>query len=178
VVLPPGRVRRAVVTGAPGSGKSTLLDAVRLRGFATRPEVARVILQAPGGMEMRAGQPGEFALAMLEAQAASWHEVPEAGAVLFDRGFADIAGFLRLEGLPVPAAIDRACREFRFDGPVFHAPPWRDIYRQDDERIQSWEEAVESDAAVIRAWRDYGYDPVRLPLSDPAARADFVVDRL
>jgi len=77
----------------------------------------------------------------------------------------------------VPPAIDTACREFRYEGPVFHAPAWREIYRQDDERIQSWEEAVESDAAVVAAWRDYGYRPIRLPFSDPADRARFVLER-
>ena len=172
-------MRRAVVTGAPGSGKSTLLAEVARRGVATGKEVARAILQSPGGMDMRAERPTDFALAMLEAQRASWNRAGEGGApILFDRGFADIVGFLRLEGLAVPRAVDEACRECRYEGPIFHAPPWREIYRQDDERIQSWEEAVESDAAVIGAWRDYGYSPITLPLADPAARADFVIERL
>ncbi|MAO03844.1 MAG: hypothetical protein CL804_04870 [Citromicrobium sp.] len=172
-------MRRAVVTGAPGSGKSTLLAEVARRGVATEEEVARAILQTPGGMEMRAERPTGFALAMLEAQRASWDRAGEGNApILFDRGFADIVGFLRLEGLAVPPAIDAACREFRYEGPVFHAPPWREIYRQDHERIQSWEEAVESDAAVLGAWRDYGYSPITLPFVDPAARAGFVIERL
>ena len=63
-------MRRAVVTGAPGSGKSTLLAEVARRGVATGEEVARAILQAPGGMELRAERPSDFALAMLEAQRA------------------------------------------------------------------------------------------------------------
>ena len=172
-------MRRAVVTGAPGSGKSTLLAEVARRGVATGEEVARAILQAPGGMEMRAERPTDFALAMLEAQRALWERVGEGDApILFDRGFADIVGFLRLEGLPVPPAIDAACREFRYEGPVFHAPPWREIYRQDDERIQTWEQAVQSDTAVLGAWLEYGYSPITLPFADPATRAAFVIERL
>ncbi len=49
---------------------------------------------------------------------------------------------------------------------------------QDDERIQNWEEAVESDAAVVSAWREYGYSPITLPFADPATRAVFVLERL
>ena len=172
-------MRRAVVTGAPGSGKSTLLAEVARHGIATGQEVARAILQSPGGMELRADRPTDFAMAMLEAQKVTWDRGgPEDGPILFDRGFADIVGFLRLEGLRVPDEIDAACREFRYEGPVFHAPPWGAIYRQDDERIQSWEEAVESDAAVIGAWRDYGYNPIELPFADPAERARYVIERL
>jgi len=170
-------VRRAVVTGAPGSGKSTLLSEVAKRGVATGPEVARAILRSHGGMEMRAERPIDFAIAMLEAQLASWDRGNDA-PILFDRGFADIVGFLRLEGLAVPPEIDAACRDCRYEGPVFHAPAWREIYRQDDQRIQSWEEAVESDAAVVGAWRDYGYDLVTLPFADPSIRAQFVLERL
>ncbi|MXO86844.1 AAA family ATPase [Altererythrobacter aurantiacus] len=170
---------RAAVTGAPGAGKSTLLDHLAGHGIATGPEVARTILQQPGGMELRASDPHGFAFAMLEAQLASWHE-PRNGAetVVFDRGFPDIIGFLRVEGLAVPGEIDRVCRELRYDGPIFHAPAWADIYRQDAERIQNWDEAVASDNAVVSAWRDYGYAPVLLPLASPEKRAAFVRDHL
>lgn len=170
---------RAVVTGAPGGGKSTLLEAVAHYEIATGPEVARTILQAPGGMELRANDPQGFAMAMLEAQRDSWEKFSNVdGPVLFDRGFADIVGFLQVEGLEVPAPIDRVCREYRYRGPIFHARPWRAIYRQDAERIQTWDEAVASDAAVAAAWRHYGYTLIPLPETSPQQRAQFVLDHL
>ena len=87
--------RRSVITGGPGAGKSTLLGALAERGIATCPEVARVILKAPCGMEMRASRPGDFALAILEAELEVWSEAKSA-VVLYDRGFPDIVGFLAL----------------------------------------------------------------------------------
>lgn len=171
--------RRAAITGGPGAGKTTLVAQLARRGFATADEVARVLLRQAGGMELRARQPLEFAQAMLEAQLATWDAQPESGVpTIHDRGFADIVGFLRLEGLPVPAAIDRACRELRFDGPVFRAPAWQAIYRADAQRTQDWHEARESDRAVASAWRDYGYELVDLPLAGIGERADFVIARL
>lgn len=172
-------LRRMVVTGGPGTGKSTLIDELARRGLATEPEVARAILRKDGGMALRAGDPAGFADAMFDAELSAYRRA-EAGScpILFDRGFPDIAGFLHLEGLPVPAAIDRACREFRYEGPIFRAPPWSAIYRRDAERIQDWDAAVASDAAVSAAWREYGYSPIDLPLADPAQRADFVMSHL
>ena len=170
---------RAAVTGAPGAGKSTLLDELAASGVATGPEIARAILQEPRGMKLRESDPTGFAFAMLEAQLASWeHARDGADLILYDRGFPDIVGFLRVEGLAVPDEIDRACREYRYDGPVFHAPAWAAIYRQDAERIQSWRGALASDEAVVNAWRDYGYEPVRLPLASLTERADFVLGTL
>ena len=170
---------RAAVTGAPGAGKSTLLDELAASGVATGPEIARAILQEPRGMKLRESDPTGFAFAMLEAQLASWeHARDGADLILYDRGFPDIVGFLRVEGLAVPDEIDRICREYRYDGPVFRAPRWAAIYRQDAERIQSWRGALASDEAVVNAWRDYGYEPVRLPLASLTERADFVLGTL
>jgi predicted ATPase len=171
-------VRKAVITGAPGAGKSTVLAELGRRGFSVIPEVARSILKRSGGMELRRDDPTGFAEAMLDAQLMAWDCGDNSGPIVFDRGFADIVGFLWVEGLPVSNRIDWTCRELRFDGPVFRASPWEAIYSTDEERIQGWDEAIASDEAVSRAWRCYGYDIVDLPLVSPSDRASFIVDRL
>lgn len=163
--------RQFVLTGAPGGGKSTLIVEVRKRGFATSPEVARAILSQPGGMELRRDDPLGFAEAMLEAHRREWER--HAGSdipVVFDRGFPDVVGFLEVSGLGVTPEIDRVCRTLRYSGPILRAPAWREIYCQDAQRIQNWEEAVASDEAVTRAWQRYGYDPIDLPLASVAER--------
>lgn len=171
--------RCAVLTGAPGAGKSTLLDAAAAAGLATSPEVARELLQAPGGMELRASDPLGFAEAMLEAHAREFERhANTAVPVLFDRGFPDVVGFLDVSGLSVPKAVDQACRRLRYAGPILRAPAWRDIYRQDAQRIQTWQQAVASDEAVTAAWRRYGYEPIDLPLADVAERLRFLQERL
>lgn len=137
------------------------------------PEVARILLQAPGGMAMRADNPAAFADAMLAAEREAWGAAP-AGPSVYDRGFPDVAGFCELEGLPVPAAVDKACQQLRYQGPIFRAPPWREIYTRDEERIQSWDEAVAGDVAVCAAWRCYGYQLIDLPLAPVAERVTFV----
>jgi predicted ATPase len=151
------------------------------RGIATRDEIARTLLRQRGGMGLRERDPDGFGRAMFAAEQARWQEIAEAALqepVVCDRGWPDIAGFLRLEGRPVPAELDRACRTLRYAEPVFRAPPWRAIYSRDEERIQSWREARESDAAVCAAWREYGYALVDLPLVPLGERAEFVLERL
>ena len=167
--------RHAVLTGAPGAGKTTLLDAAAAVGLRTSPEVARRILQAPGGMALRNSDPLGFAEAMVDAHAREFerhagHDAP----VLFDRGFPDVVGFLQVSGLPVSPAIDRACRTLRYLGPILRAPAWAAIYVQDAERIQDWEQAVASDTAVTAAWQHYGYDVTDLPLVGVDARLEFL----
>jgi predicted ATPase len=167
--------RHAVLTGAPGAGKTTLLNAAAAAGFKTSPEVARRILQEPGGMELREADPLGFAEAMLEAHRHEFERHTEhEGPVLFDRGFPDVVGFLEVSGLAVSPAIDRVCRDLRYHGPILRAPAWAAIYAQDAERIQDWEAAVASDQAVTAAWRRYGYEPVHLPFEPVEERLAFL----
>lgn len=174
----PGPIR-AVVTGGPGAGKSTLLAELAQRGISVEEEAARAILQAPDGMALRERDPKGFAEAMFARELVSFKRAGERdGATVFDRGFPDTVGFLRLEGLPVPEMMDRICRDTRYSGPIFRAPPWREIYCPDEERIQDWDQARASDAAVCAAWRDYGYELIDLPFAEVAERADFVIELL
>ena len=171
--------RHAVLTGAPGAGKTTLLDAAAAAGISTSPEVARVLLQQPGGMALREGDPLGFAEAMLDAHVREFERhTNQLGPVVFDRGFPDVVGFLDVSGLPVPKSVDAACRLIRYNGPILRAPAWAAIYRQDHERIQSWDQAVASDEAVTAAWRRYGYAVVDMPLVQVAQRLEFLTDRL
>ena len=167
--------RHAVLTGAPGAGKTTLLDVAAAAGFQTSPEVARELLKAPGGMDLRTRDPLGFAEAMIETHAREFEaHANTQGTVLFDRGFPDVAGFLDVSGLPVPEAVDRACRTLRYSGPILRAPAWAAIYVQDAERIQDWDQAIASDEAVTAAWRRYGYEVTNLPLTDVEARLAFL----
>ena len=170
---------RLALTGAPGAGKTTLLDAAAATGLITSPEVARVLLQQPGGMALRETDPRGFAEAMLEAHVHEFERHDgQAGPVLFDRGVPDVVGFLDVSGLPVPKAVDAACRRLRYTGPILRAPAWADIYQQDAERIQNWEQAVASDVAVTAAWRRYGYEVIDLPFAGVMERLAFMCDLL
>lgn len=175
LVLP----RQAVITGAPGAGKTTLLNAASAAGIRTSPEVARQLLQSPGGMALRETDPLGFAEAMLEAHLREFERhASHIEPVLFDRGFPDVVGFLDVSGLSVPKAVDQACRNLRYTGPILRAPAWAAIYVQDKERIQDWEQAVASDEAVTAAWRRYGYDVTDLPLLGVEERLELLFQLL
>ncbi len=66
----------------------------------------------------------------------------ETGLVFFDRGVLDVAGYLRLMGLPIPEHVQKAAEIFLYNRRVFIAPPWREIFRQDGERKQDFDEAM------------------------------------
>ncbi|MCE0847321.1 AAA family ATPase, partial [Buttiauxella sp. A2-C1_F] len=96
----------------------------------------------------------------------------------FDRGVPDVAGYLSLEELTIPRHLDNAIAKFRYNRTVFIAPPWRDIYVQDTERKQSFDVAVETYHAMVKAYRIYDYQLIELPCVSVEERVDFILSRI
>lgn len=171
--------RFIVITGGPGAGKSTLIDALERAGYARSVEAGRSIIRdqmAIGGPALPWADPGLFAEQMLAWEMWSHHLARQAcGPVFFDRGVPDVIGYLRLSGLPVPGHMRRAAAMFRYNGRVFIAPPWREIFTQDAERRQDFAEAARTCAAVAEAYAELGYELVTLPHAPVAERVRFVL---
>lgn len=142
------------------------MRALEARGLTCVPESARAIIREHGG---RPPLP-RFAALMLERDLARFHGAQ--GPALFDRSLVDARATHRT------AEGEQAVREHRLNPTAFIAPPWREIYAQDTERDQSWDEAVASYELCARAYADAGYDLLELPRADVAARAAFVMARM
>jgi predicted ATPase len=168
-----------VLTGGPGSGKTSLIEALKDRGFETAPEAGRGIIRdqmAIDGPLLPWKDPGMFAETMLAWEMRSHHAAePKTGPVFFDRGVPDIVGYLRLTGLRVPDHVEEAAQRFRYNRRVFIAPSWREIFKQDDERRQSFEEAQRTHDAMVEAYADYGYELVPLPCAPVEERLAFIL---
>jgi predicted ATPase len=175
-----GAERFFVVTGGPGSGKSTLIEALARAGYARSVEAGRGVIRdqvAIGGTALPWSDPPAFAELMLSWEMRSYRLAQaEAGPVLFDRGVPDVAGYLRLLGLPVPAHMETAAATFRYNRRVFIAPPWPEIFRQDRERKQDLDEAAQTYGAMVATYRGYGYELVELPRATVDERVRFVIE--
>src|SRR6267143_1930971 len=91
------------------------------------------------------------------------------------RSMPDAAAYLRLSELPVPAYLERAAQTFRYHRRVFVAPPWREIFAQDAERKQSFEEAQATYEAVTGTYSTLGYELIPLPVGSVEERVLFVL---
>ncbi|MBB5223821.1 putative ATPase [Amaricoccus macauensis] len=177
-----GTERLFVVTGGPGSGKTALIEALASQGVGTMPEAGRGIIrdqQAVGGAALPWGDREAFAEAMLVWEMRSHAEALRRGAtVVFDRGVPDVAGYLRLCGLPVPAHVEQAARIVRYAPRVFLAPFWPEIFTRDAERRQDMAEAEATCEVMTRVYTALGYELVPLPLGPVAERVRFVRDAI
>lgn len=177
--MPEHANRFFVITGGPGSGKSTLLSALQASGQFCLPEAGRAIIKAQvaiGGSALPWSDPAAFAELMLSWEIRSYHEAEAtSGPAFFDRGVADVAGYLRLTGLPMPMHLEKAVAIYRYNRKVFIAPPWPEIFTQDRERKQDFAEAVRTYDALATTYSASGYQLVELPRAPVEERAAFVL---
>lgn len=171
-----------IISGGPGSGKTSLLGALAGHGYAVMPEAGRAIIRdqlAIGGTALPWEDPLAFAELMLSWDMRSYHEASAINRpVIFDRGIPDVIGFLKVCGLEVPAHMLEAARRFAYYKRVFIARPWQEIFHEDSERRQSWEEAEATCKAMISIYRSLGYKISMLPNASVEERAEFVMSHI
>lgn len=66
----------------------------------------------------------------------------------------------------------------RFNNKVFITPPWKEIYRQDDERDQTYEEAEMVYQKLYGWYGSNGYDRIIIPKTSVDMRLDFVLHQV
>lgn len=174
--------RFIIISGGPGSGKSTLIDALEQQGFSRSVEAGRAIIQQQvkiGGTALPWADRASFAELMLSWEMRSYDLAQETeGPVFFDRGVPDVIGYLTLCGLPVPQHMRQAANTIRYNRTVFLAPPWEDIFGQDSERKQDFDEAVRTFRAMEQTYQGLGYEIALLPKSTVQERVNFIGEQL
>ncbi len=170
-----------ILTGPPGAGKTALLNVLSARNVTVVPEPARRILaeqRSFDGPGVPDADPALFS-ALLLSRAVDDHRRRSGRntVTFFDRGIPDCIAYARLFGVDDGPAR-RAAGIYQYNSIVFFAPPWRDIYGQDDERKMTFDQASQFGGLMYEAYCALGHTLVELPLSPLHDRADFVLDKV
>ena len=66
----------------------------------------------------------------------------------------------------------------RYNNKVFITPPWQEIYRNDSERDQSFEQAIEVYQRLENWYEEHDYDIVILPKDTIENRVKFILGQV
>jgi predicted ATPase len=72
----------------------------------------------------------------------------------------------------------KAAGTFRYNRRVFIAPPWPEIFSEDRERKQDFDEAARTYEAMVTTYTELGYELVEIPRVSVLDRANFVLNSL
>ena len=173
---------KIVITGGPGTGKTSVIEALELQGHYCFHEVSReVILEAQkrGIEQLFLQDPLLFSKKLLEGrieqhlQAQKW----DSEKVFLDRGVPDVVAYLDYFGTEYPSEFEKACDGHRYEQ-VFVLPPWRKIYTEDNERYETYDQAVAIHDKISATYQRLGYSPIEVPEGTIAERTSFILKHL
>ncbi len=174
--------QRIVITGGPGSGKTALVNFLEKEGYSVLHEISRdVTLQAQkeGIEQLFLENPILFSEKLLEGRLAQFYQAQDNPAPLlfYDRGMPDVIAYMDFVGTHYPEHFTQTCLSHRYDH-VFLLPPWEDIYQQDNERYESFEQAEKIFHFLRDSYVNCGYEVLEIPPAPVAERVDFLLHKL
>lgn len=176
-------IKRIVITGGPGTGKTVLVEALERMGYACFHEVIREMTfeakKQDNNGEIKTNplafvpDPLAFNRQILEGRVRQFREAQnlEEPLVFYDRGIPDVIAYMDYFDQAYDCEFTDPCRNLRYDMAVV-LPPWKAIYRQDGERLESYEEACEIHQCLLDSYRQCGYRVQSLPPGTVAERIE------
>lgn len=169
---------RFVITGGPGSGKTSLVNALASMGYTVFEEVSRRLIREQVSLKdgvlpwKDMARFAELAMGEMTRQYEESHQIQV--PCFFDRGIPDIGGYLSRAGLPVTEPLRALYQTHVYDLRVFICPPWNEIYENDPERPQKFNESVELYYHIHREYQQLGYNMIEIPKGDLLFRVSFI----
>ncbi len=171
-----------VLIGGPSSGKTTLINKLKEHGHVCYPEVSREVIkgaQEKGIEQLFLEQPLLFSELLLEGRKKQFFSAKneEANIVFLDRGIPDVLAYMHYIGDSYPAFFDEACKEHKYSK-IFILPTWKEIYVSDDERYESYEQALLIQEHLVETYKKYGYELIEVPKDTVENRMQFLLQNL
>ncbi|MGB3590527.1 MAG: ATP-binding protein [Nonlabens sp.] len=172
----PKKITRVVLIGGPASGKTSLINALIDQGFTIHEEISRTVTaraQEQGIQQLFLEDPFAFSNELLSGRVRQYHGA-RSGINIYDRGIPDVPAYHIYSGDPIPGNYRQQAVELRYDI-VLYLPPWEEIYIQDSERYESWEQAQELGKVLYDYYQELDYRIIQVPTGTVEERLSFVL---
>jgi len=170
---------KIIITGGPSTGKTSIINYLELLGEKCYHEISREITltaQKQGIEQLFIEDPTLFSTKLLEGRSDQFIQAEKDTAtnVFIDRGIPDILAYMNYINQDNPPVFIEACKKYRYNY-VFLLPPWKDIHITDNERYESFEQAVEIYKCLKDIYTQFGYKCIEVPFGNVKDRSTFIL---
>ena len=176
------KTQKIALIGGPGTGKTTLINALRTKGYSCMEEISRQITleaQQKGIEQLFLEDPLMFSEHLLLGRQKQFLAADslQQQLVFFDRGLPDVVAYLDYLKCSYPVSFKTICSQHTYDK-VFILTPWKAIYEQDNERYETFEQALILHDFLVKTYTDYGYSIIETPYGTVEERLNFILNHL
>jgi len=97
--------------------------------------------------------------------------------VFYDRGIPDVLAYMDFFEQPIEKQFRAIAANNRYDV-IFLLPIWKEIYVSDNERFESYAEALSIHRHLKKSYSDLGYDVIVVPKDTIENRIQFILTQL
>ncbi len=172
--------KRIVLGGGPGTGKTSIIEELEKRGFRCYHEISRQIIKEQMALQTDVLpwlNLDAFSGLVIEERINQYNDAMP-GINFYDRTFIDsLAYYYKDKKFPPKQWMDLAKQNLFYKN-VFITAPWRDIFINDHERRETWEQLVDLHRHFVFTYEKFGYNVIIIPEKSIEERADFVLENI
>lgn len=176
------KTKKIVLMGGPGTGKSSVIDDLTKRGYTCKKEISREIIvkaQKEGTEQLFLTNPILFSQLLLKGRIKQFKKSTKTAKdfIFFDRGIPDISAYLDFANKEYPEEFQKSNKQYKYDY-IFLFKPWKDIYVKDNERYESFDEAIKINEFLVKTYSSLGYKIIVVPFDSISKRTNFILNSL
>ena len=173
--------QRYVITGAPGTGKTSIINALKKRGYCCVDENSREIIAEQiinGGEILPWKNQIAFENLISRKRSKQYASIPKDEIYFFDRSAIDCIAYLKVNNLESTSQINQIIKNCIFNKTVFYTPIWEEIYKNDNERQESFDQAIKIDKYLKDSYIKFGYILIEIPKLSVVDRVNFILSKI
>lgn len=181
--------KKIVITGGPGTGKTSIINELKNKNHYCFDEVIRALtLEAKNEIDTNSqisnpiafvNDPLDFNTKLLNGRLNQFKQAADINKplIFFDRGIPDVLAYMDFFNQEYGHEFLKTCDTNRYSH-IFLLPPWEAIYKSDNERFETFEEAVKIHEALKQVYSNLAYNIIEVPFGTIEKRIDFIINNI
>jgi len=174
-------MRKILITGGPSTGKTTLVDELEKVGFNCFKEISRETTKEwkkKGVDQFFLTDPIAFSNILFKGRLNQYQSAKTYNKnYVFDRGPIDVIAYLNFKNVTYDSKLFKTSSKLNYDF-SFILPPWEEIYTNDFERYESFEECEKINQNLVRTYKEYKINLIKIPKISVKERVNFINEYL
>jgi len=89
----------------------------------------------------------------------------------------DVLAYMTYFNQPIPKDFTDICEKYYYDY-MFLLPPWKAIYKDDEERFETFEQAIDIYHHLRDTYKEFGYKVIEVPFGSVKSRANYILNTI
>lgn len=176
------KTKKIVITGGPSTGKSSIIEKLCKIGYQCKSEISREIIlesQKKGINQLFLQNPFKFSEIIFKKRKLEFKATNKSNDpfVFFDRGLPDVIAYMDYAKENFSKQFFADCNKYKYDY-VFILYPWQKIYKQDNERYETYDQCIEIHNFLVKWYKKLGYELTRVPETSVDDRINFILSNI